>query len=82
MSPGMRDGAATIGVVLTFAALVTAHVATVFGLLLRRHGAAALGALVVPPLAPYWAFTRGMRSRAIVWIAAAVLYGVALALAR
>jgi hypothetical protein len=82
MSGATRDAALTIGLVLTFATLVSVHVATLFGLARRRELTAALGALVVPPLAPYLAFTRGMRARAIGWVASAALYAVALVLAR
>jgi hypothetical protein len=78
----MSDAVLTFGLVGAFAALVTAHLATVFGLAWRQHRAQALGALVLPPLAPYWAFTGGMRVRAIVWIVCAALYVAALLLAR
>ena len=77
-----RDAAMTIGLVCTFAVLVTVHVVNVFGLARRRHLAAALGGLVLPPLAPYYAFTRGMQARAVAWVASAALYVVALLLNR
>ena len=82
MSGATRDAGLAVGLVIAFATLLTLHTATVFGLVQRRHVAKAFGALVVPPLAPYWAFTHGMRARGIAWIASAALYGVALALAR
>lgn len=82
MSAIARDGALTVALVLAFAALVTVHAATLFGLTRRGQRGAALGALVFPPLSPYWAFTRGMRARAIAWVAFAVLYGVLFVLAR
>ncbi len=78
----MSDAALSIGLVGTFAVFVTVHVVTVFGLARRRHFAAALGSLVLPPLAPYCAFTQGMPVRAIAWIACAALYAVALLLNR
>lgn len=78
----MSDAALALGLVSAFAALVTVHVATLFGLLRRRHFAEALSAFVLPPLAPYWAFTQGMRARAVAWFASAGLYMVALLLAR
>jgi hypothetical protein len=81
MSGPTRDAAVTIGVVLTFAILVTVHAAILFGLGRRRRLGEVLAALVVPPLAPYWAFLRGMRARGVAWIASAALYAVALALA-
>ncbi len=77
-----RDAALTIGLVCTFAMLVTVHVVNVFGLARGRHLAAALGGLVIPPLAPYYAFTQGMQVRAVAWIASAALYVVVLLLNR
>jgi hypothetical protein len=82
MSAETRDAAFTIGLVATFAVLVTIHVVTLFGLARRRHFTAALGSLVLPPLAPYCAFTRGMQARAIAWVASAALYAVVLLLNR
>ena len=77
-----NDTTLTLALVAAFALLVTLHVAICYGLLRRRHVAQGLGALVVPPLAPYLAFTRGMRGLAIAWIAGAALYAVAFFLAR
>lgn len=77
----MSDSLVTIALVAAFAALVTAHAATIFGLLRARRLGRALGALVVPPLAPVWAFTGGMRGRAVVWVTSAALYVAARALA-
>lgn len=71
----------TVAVVVTFAVMVTVHVATVFGLLRRRRVGAALAALVLPPLAPWLAGRWGMRGRAIAWLVTAPLYVVALVLA-
>ena len=82
MSGATGDAALTIGLVCAFAALVTAHVAILFGLTRRRHLTEAFGALILPPLAPYWAFTRDMRAPALAWLASAALYAVALVLAR
>jgi hypothetical protein len=77
-----KDATLTVALVAAFALLVTLHVATCYRLLRRHHVAEGLGALVVPPLAPYLAFTRGMRGLAIAWIACAALYAAALWLAR
>jgi hypothetical protein len=82
MNADTRDLAMTIGLVATFALLVTVHVVTVFGLARRRHFAAALGGFFLPPLAPYCAFTQGMQIRAAVWVASAALYAVVLLLNR
>jgi hypothetical protein len=78
MSPTARDSALTLALVITFATLVTAHVAILFGLVRKRRPVEAIGALVLPLLAPYWAFARGMRARAVVWLASATLYAAAL----
>jgi hypothetical protein len=68
-------------VVLGFAILVTAHVTIAFGLVRRTPRWRAPVALVVAPLAPYWAWREHMRVRAGVWTAALVVYVVAMALA-
>ena len=78
MSGETRDAALSVGLVATFALLVTAHVVTLFGLVRRRHWLPALGATLLPPLAPFWAYSRGMRARAALWVMSAALYGVAL----
>ncbi len=67
--------------VVAFAAIVTAHVAIVFGLLRRTPRWRAPLAFVVFPLAPYFAWREHMRPRAIIWSLFAVIYLVALALA-
>ena len=67
--------------VAAFATLVTAHVTLVLGLLRRQPRWHAPLALVVPPLAPWWGWSKGMRARTIAWVAALVVYAVALALA-
>ena len=82
MTAETRDAAFTIGLVVTFAALLKIQVVTLFGLARRRPFTAALVSLVLPPLAPYCAFTRGMHARAIAWAASAALYAVALLLNR
>ena len=51
----MKDAMLAGGLVLAFATLVTVHVAIVLGLAWRYPRWRALAALVVPPLAPYWA---------------------------
>lgn len=79
MSSMLRDSALTLALVIAFATLVTAHVAILFGLARLHRPLEALGALVLPPLALYWAFARGMGARAVVWLASATLYVAALA---
>lgn len=77
MTVATHDAALTIGLIGTFAVLVAVHVINVFGIARKRRFGEALGALVIPPLAPYFAFTQGMPVRAIAWIASAALYAVA-----
>ncbi len=80
----MSDNARTIvtlGVLLGFAALATAHVAIVYGLFGARRPGTAVAALLVPPLAPWAAIRDGMSVRAAVWLGAAFVYGVSLVLA-
>jgi len=66
---------------LAFAMLVTAHVRLLFGLLARPPRLRALWALVVPPLAPFWAYREKLRGWATVWAVALVAYAVTLLLA-
>jgi hypothetical protein len=82
MSGDTRDAALAVGLVGAFATLVTVHVATLFGLARGRHLGQALGGLLLPPLAPCWALTRGMPARAVAWFASAALYVALLVLAR
>jgi hypothetical protein len=67
---------------VAFALLVTVHCAIAFGLVRRRPRSRALLALVVVPLAPYFAWRERMKFRAGVWVASALVYGVALCLSR
>jgi hypothetical protein len=71
----------TAAVLIGFAALVTAHVAIVYGLLGARRLGLAVATLVVPPLAPWVAVRDGMSVRAAVWLGAAVIYAVGLVFA-
>ncbi|HEY3818706.1 MAG TPA: hypothetical protein VGL81_16160 [Polyangiaceae bacterium] len=70
-----RDELVAGALLLAFAVVVTAHVTLVVGLAGRAPRWRGLVALVVPPLAPYWGWA-ALRGRAVVWIAAAVAYGV------
>jgi hypothetical protein len=70
-----RDELVAAALVLAFAAAVTAHVTLVLGLAGRAPRWRALAALVVPPLAPYWGWS-GLRTRAVLWVAAIAAYGV------
>jgi hypothetical protein len=81
MSNHAHAAAATIAVVVSFASLVTAHVAVVHGIASTGNRSRAAAALVIVPLAPYAAFRSGLPIRAAVWIVAALAYAVALFLA-
>jgi hypothetical protein len=73
-----HDELVMAAVALSFATLVTAHVAIVAGLARRPPRWRAAVAAVVAPLAPFWAARSGMHVRAVVWLMSAVVYGVAL----
>ena len=66
---------------LAFAALVTAHVRLLFGLVAREPRIRALWALGVPPLAPYWGYQAGLRGWATAWGIALVTYALSLLVA-
>ena len=66
---------------LAFAALVTAHVRLLAGLLARPPRLRALWALFVPPLAPFWAYREKLRGWATVWAIALGTYALSLLVA-
>lgn len=70
----MSDGVVLAGIVTGFAGLVTAHLAILVGLVRRKPRWHALVALLVPPLAPYWALRASMMWRFILWVACALGY--------
>ena len=72
----MRDLVLTVSVIAGFALLITAHVTIAFGLARRAPRWRALVALVIPPLAPYWALGARMWVRASLWLASVAIYGV------
>jgi len=65
-----------VALAIALASFVAAHVAIVVAL--ARNGAwlRAAGALVLPPLAPWWAWDRRARARplALAWLGALVAY--------
>jgi hypothetical protein len=67
--------------IVTFAFVITMHVAIALGLASRQPRWRALVALVVPPLAPYWAWQEHMRKRMGLWAFGVVVYLVLLLLA-
>ena len=70
----MKDILLVAGLVLAFAILITAHVTIAFGLARRHPRWRAPVALVVAPLAPWFAWRERMRVRATIWMVALVAY--------
>jgi len=77
----MQDEIVVAMFVLSFALWVTSHLAIMVGLLARPPRLRAPVALVVAPLAPYWAVRERMLARAIAWVVGGVAYGMAWLLA-
>jgi hypothetical protein len=74
---------ATMGVVVVaFAVLVTVHIWIVIGLFSRAPKWRGAVALIVAPLAPYWALRERMVGRGVTWLLSAVAYIVAFELAK
>lgn len=73
----MKEIVLVAAIVLSFGLFVTAHLAVAWGLLFRPPRWRSPVALLLPPLAPYWAIRERMRVRAILWIASLVVYAVA-----
>ena len=82
MTADARNAAVTLVLFGSFAALCTVHVAAVFGIAKQKSYGRAAGAFVFPPLAPVFAFTSGMRVRAITWCLFAAAYVAAFLMAR
>jgi hypothetical protein len=74
------DAVAFGALVVGFALLATAHLAIVAGLAARAPRSRSLAALVVPPLAVYWAIRERMFARGVAWSVGAAVYLVALAI--
>ncbi len=72
----MRDAAILGCLLVSFATLVTAHVVIVVRLGAREPRYRAPLALLVPPLAPYWAATNKWRRSEWCWLAAVLLYAL------
>ena len=71
----MKDIIVLATLIVAFAVLITVHVAISARLFFRaRPRWRGVVALLVPPLAPIWAFREGYRRSAIAWIAAVVAY--------
>jgi hypothetical protein len=76
------DTVLVIAIVVSFATLVTAHVALTLGLFTRPPRSRALLALLLPPLAPYYGAREKMWVRTAVWTASLVTYVAARVAAR
>jgi hypothetical protein len=76
----VRDVILLAALVVTFALTMTVHASILAGLVRRRPRWRAAAALLVPVLAPVYAFSEHMRVRAWLWCGALVLYLGALAL--
>jgi hypothetical protein len=70
-----------IVVAVALVGFVATDVALVVGLARKGPWWRALAALAVPPLAPWWGWSAGMRRRAIAWGAALGLYAIGVAVA-
>lgn len=71
----MKDIIVLATIVVAFATLITVHVAVAVRLMIRsKPRLRGLLALVIPPLAPIWAFREGWRRSGIAWIAAVLVY--------
>jgi hypothetical protein len=71
----VRDYAVLAALLLSFATLLTTHVAIALRLVLRaRPRYRGVVALLVPPLAPWWAYEQGWRRMVVVWIVAVAVY--------
>lgn len=65
---------AAVLLLIGLVAFAGTHVAIVAELARRREWWRALVALLVAPFAPWWAWERGLRRRALAWIGALGVY--------
>jgi hypothetical protein len=70
----MKDALLLGGLLLSFATAVTAHLTIAVGLLARVPRWRAPVALLLAPLAPYWAWREGMTARAVLWLVGVIAY--------
>jgi hypothetical protein len=76
------DAFVVISLVVSFALLVTTHVALAAGLLGRRPRSRGLIALLIPPFAPYFGIREKMWARSILWLLSLAVYVAARVAAR
>jgi hypothetical protein len=63
-----------VALAIALAAFVFAHLWLVGALASRRAWLRAVGALLVPPLAPWWGWQIGQKTTALAWLAALGVY--------
>jgi hypothetical protein len=63
-----------LALAIALAAFVLAHLWLVGALFSRRAWLRALGALLVPPLAPWWGWQIGQKATALAWLTALGAY--------
>lgn len=73
----MKDEIVILALLFSFALWLTSHVAIFVGLLTRRPILRAPLALIVAPLAPYWAIREGMAARGLLWTISVGIYAIA-----
>ena len=78
---GLVDAITLGALLLCFATLVTTHVAISARLLGHQPRYRGLVALVVPPLAPWWAHEKRWRGLVWLWVGSVLGYVVALVIA-
>ena len=72
-----RDLIFVIVAIVSCALLITAQISIVAALAVRPPRWRALVAIVIPPLAPFWALREKLRGRAATWIVSALIYAIA-----
>lgn len=72
----MRDALVTLGLSFGLALLVTGHASTAYGLLWRPRRWRGLVVLLLPIMAPIWAFQERMFVRAAAVVLGALLYAL------
>jgi hypothetical protein len=78
----VRDALLLGVLVISFATLLTAHVAIAVRLFMKsRPRYRGVVAFMVPPLAPFWAYTHGFRRMCWLWVGAVTCYAVAITVA-
>jgi hypothetical protein len=63
-----------VALAIALAAFLLAHGWLALALVTRRAWLRALGAMLIPPLAPWWGWQIGQRTAALVWLIALGAY--------